>query len=317
MTKENIPLGILCGIAAGALWGLVFLLPEVVRGFGPMELTIGRYLAYGTIAAFLIGPRWHSLFAKLGRKEWIALFWLAFTGNTLYFLFLTKAVHWGGIAMTSLIVGMVPVAVTIVGSRQSGAVSLRRLMPSILFCIASALAIGADAFTDLLNAKSALPFLGLLAAIGSLVSWTIFALMNSQYLARLQEISAHDWSLLIGLTAGVQGLMMLPIALATVSLDHSSAEWGHFALACVGIALLASIGGNGFWNQANRYLPLTLVGQMVLFETIFALLYAFWWEGRGPTIAEMVAFACIIASTLLCLAAHRRPATKGIAVDAA
>jgi drug/metabolite transporter (DMT)-like permease len=203
--------------------------------------------------------------------------------------------------------GLVPVAVTIAGSRQSGAVPLIRLMPSLIFCIASAFAIGSDALGDLLQAQSYLPFFGLLAAIASLICWTIFALINSQYLARLQNISAHDWSLLIGLMAGAQGLLMLPIALATVSLNHSSADWGLFVIACAGVALLSSIGGNGFWNQANRLLPLTLVGQMVLFETIFALLYAFWWESRGPTVAEMVAFACVIISTLLCITAHRRP----------
>lgn len=305
MAKQNIPLGILCGALAGALWGLVFLMPEVVRGFGPMELTIGRYLSYGLIAAFLIGPRWRKLFAKLGRAEWKALFWLAFTGNTLYFLFLTKAVHWGGMAMSSLIMGLVPVAVTIVGSRQSGAVPLARLMPSILLCVAGAGAIGWDAMLALFNARTIYPLLGLLCAIGSLISWTLFAIYNSRYLGRLQSITAHDWSLLVGLTAGAQGLIMLPVALITVSLDHSSADWSLFAIACLAIALFSSIGGNGFWNQANRLLPLTLVGQMVLFETIFALLYAFWWETRGPSVAEMLAFACVIASTLSCIAAHR------------
>lgn len=41
--------GILCGMGAGALWGLVFLAPELVRAFGPLELTLGRYLSYGAM----------------------------------------------------------------------------------------------------------------------------------------------------------------------------------------------------------------------------------------------------------------------------
>lgn len=37
--------GILCGAGAGAgaLWGLVFPAPELIRTFSPLHLTIGRY----------------------------------------------------------------------------------------------------------------------------------------------------------------------------------------------------------------------------------------------------------------------------------
>lgn len=31
--------GIACGAGAGALWGLVFLAPELVEGFGPVQLS--------------------------------------------------------------------------------------------------------------------------------------------------------------------------------------------------------------------------------------------------------------------------------------
>ncbi len=37
--------GIFCGMGAGALWGLVFLAPEIVPGFSPLEQAIGRDLA--------------------------------------------------------------------------------------------------------------------------------------------------------------------------------------------------------------------------------------------------------------------------------
>lgn len=306
--QQKIGLGVLCGMGAGALWGTVFLSPEIAHNFGPLELTIGRYLAYGLIAALLIGSRWKNLFSHLGPREWTALMWLAFTGNILYYVMVSQAVKLGGIAMTSLIIGLVPVAVTVVASRRKDAVPLIRLMPSILLCIGSAVAIGWDAVAALAHAKESGPFIGLLLAVVSLISWTIFALINSQWLGRLQGMGAHDWSLLIGITSGAQSLLLLPIALAFVPLDHSNAEWLQFAALSVGIALLASIGGNALWNHANRLLPLTFVGQMVLFETLFALFYAFLWEQRGPTLNEGIAFACVVASILSCMAAHRKPA---------
>ena len=41
-------LGVGCGLAAGALWGLVFLAPELASEFTPLQLAAGRYVAYGT-----------------------------------------------------------------------------------------------------------------------------------------------------------------------------------------------------------------------------------------------------------------------------
>ena len=76
----------------------------------------------------------------------------------------------------------------------------------------------------------------------------------------------------------------------------------------IGVAILASILGNALWNRMSRLLPLTLVGQMILFETLFALLYGFMWERRLPTMLEVAAFALVVASVLSCIAAHRRVA---------
>jgi drug/metabolite transporter (DMT)-like permease len=315
--QRHILLGVLCGAGAGALWGTVFLAPEFAHSFGALELTIGRYLFYGLIAALLIAPRARQLFASLGKAEWLGLLGLAFTGNIFYYLFISNAVQMGGIAMTSLIVGLVPVAVSILGSRESGAVSLRRLLPSILLCMASAVAIGWDAFGALLSASDTTPLIGMVCAFGGLISWTIYAVRNRTWLSRMHGISAYDWNLLLGLVTGLLSLAMLPFALMFVDLQHSQTEWLQFIAACAIIALLGSVAGNALWNQSTRYLPFTMVGQMVLFETLFALLYAFAWEQRGPTLNEAFAFAFVVASVITCIHAHRRPSQTAPALTPA
>lgn len=66
MIQENkTGLGIMAGIGAGALWGLVFLAPALLPAFQPLELSVGRYLAYGLIAAALIAPAWRRLLRTL------------------------------------------------------------------------------------------------------------------------------------------------------------------------------------------------------------------------------------------------------------
>jgi drug/metabolite transporter (DMT)-like permease len=88
-----------------------------------------------------------------------------------------------------------------------------------------------------------------------------------------------------------------------------------FALVSSGVAIFASIIGNALWNRMSRLLPLTLLGQMILFETLFALLYGFLWDERLPTIAEGVAILLVVASVLSCVTAHRaHPGKSALAV---
>lgn len=298
--------GVASGMGAGALWGLVFLAPALVRDFTPLQLAAGRYLAFGLASAALIGGRWRSLLAVLERRDWLWLVALALTGNTLYYVLLSTAVQQGGIAMTSLVIGFLPVAVTIIGSREAGAMPLSRLAPSLILCAIGAACIGWQALSHGGHAGAQLT--GLWCAIGALLSWTIFAVGNSRCLSRLRTISVHDWNLLTGIVTGAQAVVLVPIAFGAGTVRHEAAGWTQFAGVSIGVAILASILGNALWNRMSRLLPLTLVGQMILFETLFALLYGFMWERRLPTMLEVAAFALVVASVLSCIAAHRRVA---------
>lgn len=299
--------GIACGIGAGALWGLVFLAPTLVDSFGPLQLTAGRYLCYGLLSLLLLRHKWAALSRHIKATEWRQLAWLSFTGNTLYYVLLASAVQIGGVAMTSLVVGFMPVAVTIIGSRDRDAVPLRALTPSLLLCMAGAVCIGWQALVAPAPASLATRATGLLCAIGALVSWTTYAVSNARSLTTLTHIKAHDWSLLIGLTTGAQSLALLPFAWVLEPTNHTLAAWLQLGGVSVALAVVASIVGNALWNRMSQLLPLTLVGQMILFETLFALVYGFLWEQRWPTLLEAAAFVLVVLSVVSCIAAHRRP----------
>jgi drug/metabolite transporter (DMT)-like permease len=310
--NSNIYAGLACGMGAGALWGLVFLAPEVISGFSPLQQAVGRYLAYGALSLFLIAPRWRSIAARLTPRLLWALAWLALAGNLFYYVLLASAVQMGGIAMTSLVVGFLPVAVTIIGSREAGALPLRQLAPSLLLCVAGALCIGWQAVVMPGDGPVATRLTGFFCAVGALASWTAFAIGNNHWLRRQPDMPAQDWNLLIGLATGAQALLFLPVVLLIGLGDHDAAAWTKFASVSFAVALLASIVGNMLWNRMSRLLPLTMVGQMILFETGFALLYGFLWERRLPTPLEGTAFLLVIGSVITCITAHRRP----VAADA-
>ena len=281
MVINQTSLGIGSGILAGALWGLVFLAPQLTAGFLPLQLSAGRYLAYGLVAAVLIAPSWRRLVRALSWKEWRALLWLAFTGNIIYYLFLATAVQEGGVRH---------------------AVPLRRLLPSLVLSAAGLACISWQS----LSSAGVESLLGLGCALGALVSWTIYAVSNSRWLGRLQGVSGHDWNLAMGVVTGFEALVLAVPAFANGDAGHSSAQWLHFAGVVTSVAILCSILGNALWNVASRALPLTLMGQMIVFETLFASLYGFIWEERWPTGLEWAALLLLVGGVLACARAHAR-----------
>lgn len=296
------------GVAAGALWGLVFLAPAVLHAFSAVQLSAGRYLIYGLVALVLLLPRWKRLAPRLGRAEWGALLWLSLAGNLVYFLLLATAVQWAGGAAASLIVGLVPVVVTLVGARDEGALPLTRLLPALLLCV---LGVGLVGYESLLSEHLDSPWqqrvLGLLCAFGALLSWALYSVGNSRWLARRPDLSGHDWSLLTGVITGALALLLVPVAFAGEGDPSGEMSWGLFWAVCSAVAVLASVIGNACWNRASRHLPLTLSGQMIVFETLFALAYGFAWQRRWPTLLEAVAVCCLVAGVLFCAHAHRTP----------
>lgn len=131
LMNRSMGVGIANGVAAGALWGVVFLAPAVLSHFSAVQLSAGRYLIYGLIAVVLLAPRWRELRERIGMAEWRGLLWLSLAGNLVYFVLLAHAVQWAGGAAASLIVGLIPVVVTVAGVREEGAVPLRQLAPAL------------------------------------------------------------------------------------------------------------------------------------------------------------------------------------------
>jgi len=298
--------GIAAGVLAGALWGLVFLAPELTHGFTSLQLSAGRYLAYGLVAALLVAPSWRRLRARLTRRAWWTLAWLSPAGNIVYYIFLANAVRGGGVAMASLVIGLSPLAVTLLGSRDRHAVPLRSLLPSLLLGLAGLLCISWESLAQ----SEPGSLVGLLCALGALAAWTLYAVCNSRVLARLHTVSAHEWSLLTGVMTGAQALLLAVPAFLFGPTGQAPADWLGFVGVVSGVAILCSIIGNGLWNRASRALPLSLMGQMIIFETVFAALYGWLYEVRLPSVLECAAMLLLVGGVVSCAAAHRKAARK-------
>src|SRR4051812_20027907 len=106
--------GILAGLAAGALWGLVFVVPRLLDGFSPIDIAAGRYLVFGLLSALLVWrtpraarwPSWPQAGAALA---------MSVLGATGYYVLVVLAVRVAGTALPSLIVGTIPIWLMLLG----------------------------------------------------------------------------------------------------------------------------------------------------------------------------------------------------------
>lgn len=306
--------GVLCGLLAGAMWGMVFIVPELMAAYSPLELAVGRYIAYGAIAAGLMLPRLNSLLHRLDRGDYLALLRHALAGNIVYYMLLALGVKLAGVAPTSLIIGVLPISVTLMGHKDHGSVPLRQLTLPLLVVTAGIVCINIDVFThDSGGAGIAIgqKLLGVLCATGALLCWSWYTLDNARYLKRNAHFSSGEWSALYGLASG---LIALVIGVAAFAIYHSDVtgaagaasgrHWGTFWLVNALLALGASVIGNHLWNVASRRVPVTLSGQLILFETLFALLYGFIYKQQLPRPLEVAAIVLLIVGVVWSVRVH-------------
>ena len=73
------------------------------------------------------------------------------------------------------------------------------------------------------------------------------------------------------------------------------------------IGLFASWLGTMCWNEASQRLPTTLVGQLIVFETLSALAYAFMLRGHAPEVLSLLGIGLLVAGVAWALRARPEP----------
>jgi len=271
--------GVLCGLAAGAMWGTIFVLPMWLAAFSPLELALGRYLAYGLIMLVLLAPRLSGLLRRLTRGDCMVLLRHALAGNIVYYLLLSFGVQLAGVAAASLVIGLLPLTVTLVGRRDHGSVPLRW-------------------------AASAL---GMLCAFGALLCWTWYAVDNARFLKRNARFSSVEWSGLYGISTGLIAVVIGLVAFGVSGPMAPGRDWLRFWSLIALVATAASVIGNQLWNFASRRVPVTLSGQLLLFEVLFGLAYGFLYQQQMPRPLEWMAILLLMTGVMWSVWLHAAP----------
>lgn len=293
--------GVAAGLGAGALWGLVFVAPRMVQGYSAVDLTAGRFLAYGAVAALLMlwSLRRRALPTAAQAAAAVGMSLLGFTG---YYLLLVLAIRDAGTEVPTLVIGTIPIWVMLLG--KPGHLKWGALLPGLALTAAGlALMVGTPHGAGAGETRDFAR--GVASAVASLVCWTAFALINSAWLKKHPQVQATEWANWLGVATGLGALALWAVAGSPAQALLSQPDRGLFlALALAtgfGSAWLATI----LWNIASRRLSASLCGQLIVSETLFALLYSFAWDGQWPSPAQFTACVLFTLGILASIKAHR------------
>ncbi|CAN5876958.1 DMT family transporter [soil metagenome] len=311
--------GVLFALAAGLMWGLVFVGPLLLPEYPATLHSFGRYLAFGLIALPL-GWFDRDKLEQLSKADWVEALKLALVGNIVYYLLLASAIQRAGGPLPTMIIGTLPVVIAITaklrtagaGARAEAPMPWLKLLPSLLL-IGIGIALVNHVELDHLkadpNTDMARYAWGGLLAVGAVACWTWYPIRNAEWLRAHPDRSPRGW-------ATAQGLATLPIALVGYAVTWMWSAWSEpsattttflmpfgprpaqFLLLMFAIGLFASWLGTLCWNEASQRLPPALAGQLIVFETLAALSYAFVLRGRAPELETLVGVALLIAGVV-------------------
>ena len=286
----------------------MFIAPVLLPEYPPALLTVGRYLAFGLIAVPLaLADR--AEIRRLARADWIEATWLSLVGNLVYYGFLAASIQAADAPLPTMIIGTLPVVIAVCSNLTERELPWRKLALSLPVLAAGIALVNRDELSRLAaqGADPARLWLGAALACGAVACWTWYPIRNARWLRRRPGLSSRAW-------ATAQGITTLPLALAGALLlaglnaargTDGAFEWplGPRPLAFAGwmlaIGLCASWLGTLCWNRASQLLPTSLAGQLIVFETLSALLYAFLLREQVPPAGTLAGIALLVAGVVI------------------
>ncbi len=307
MNPNKLTLGVLAALAAGLLWGLVFVAPLLLPSYPATMLTFGRYVAFGLVTLPIAW--WFRRELKLlSKADWWIATKLSLIGNVIYYLALSAAIQFAGAPLPTLIIGTLPVVIAVCSNLSERQISWRSLAPSLVLIAAGLLCVNADQLSRVAADGSMTRYVtGALLAVIAVAAWTWYPIHNARWLQKHTMHTSMTW-------ASAQGLVTLPIALlgfvVTMVWLQASGD-ARFADNLLGpepskfVALMFIIGfsaswlGTLLWNVASKNTPTALTGQLIVFETLAALAYAYAVYQRWPGGLEIAGIALLVLGVLV------------------
>lgn len=307
MTKK----GSIYALLACLIWGLIFIIPPYLKGFDALEIALGRHGVYGLLSCCLALISGQNLLKKHPLPIWKKAFLFSFVCNILYYVCVVMGVQYANPAITALILGTSPVFISFYGNWKERQCSFKSLVLPSVFILLGLLLINLPAIqewmtpneSDLERGEGKLSYVwGSFAAGVSLIAWSWYVVANAKFLKTHTSISSQEWSTLVGVTTFIW-VVTLSIAYKSwqgkehlIKFTEVSDQLLHYLGGCTVLGIGCSWVGAYFWNKASLLLPVSFAGQLLIFETIFGLLYYYLIKQEIPPTYELAGVSLMLGA---------------------
>lgn len=314
--------GIVAGLLTGALWGLTFVAPRIVVPYTEVDLAIARYGIFALASlALMLHPAFRP--GRLTRGHLVIAILLGVTGYVFYYISAAYAVRLAGPAIPPLIIGALPVLLAIFGNWNDKGVPWGLLALPLTLIALGLVIVNAAAFLEAEDGEAlGSVLLGSLSAFAALLVWIAYAVVNARVMRRDDAPDSLPWTGLQGIGAGLGVLPLIPLIWLTdgSAVPHYpllSPESIRFWIWALILGIAGSWIATWFWVVASRRLPLALSAQLIVSETVFALIYGFAYELRWPNIAEWTGILLQLVGVVTAVAVFTRKKPFGEKANAA
>lgn len=289
--------GIVLALSACFIWGLIFVIPQYMGSFSPIEIAIGRYTFFGILSLCLLLKARLKGACNYSLSVWTKAFLLSFLSG--YYLWVVLGIRYASPEICALVLGISPVTIAFWGNWKEKEGNFKRLiLPSILILIGLIL-INAP---HIIMEESSKYIWGLVFSFISLISWSAYAVYNSRYLKRNPQIVSSDWATIQGVVT-FSWVMIGCIAWSLFGGEPDLQKyltWNHdtisFYVGCAVLGLLCSWVGAFLWNKATIHLPISLAGQLMIFETIFGVIFVYTINQQLPSLMEFSGIILLLSA---------------------
>lgn len=292
-------------MAACLIWGLIFIVPDLIHGFDSFEIALGRHFVNGSISCALLLAQGGFSARLFPLNIWKKAFLFSLIVNIGYYTCLVMSVKFASPAIAALIVGISPIVIIFYGNWLQKECQYKNLIIPSALILAGLVLVNFPLFQgEELDYEKPYYVLGVLGAVASMCAWSWYVVENSRFLKNNPDITPQQWSTLIGVSTFIWVVFLATVYESWNGSEHwekfitpSSMLWVYVG-GCVLLGVLCSWVGTFLWNKASSLLPVSFAGQLTIFETIFGLIFFYLIEQELPPVFEFAGVTLMLVAIL-------------------
>lgn len=317
--SRSYALGVAAAVFATFSWALNFLSPYMMGAFGPIDFITLRFIVSGCIGLVMLRIYWPGD-PVLSRRSILNAGLLGVLGYAVYIGCIMGSVLNGGAIIAPAFLSATPVIIAVAGNMIERTTTWSSLAVPIILAVCGLVAANYGTLVGVLDNDLTSYLVAVSYAVGAVLTWLIFSILNQKMLAKIPRVHAGLWTGLMMVGAGLSVVVFVPFGLVSdlYTYPHLDLHLGNtlpVLAAATALACVASVGGAWAWNFASQRLPMALSGQLISVETIFAVAFGLIAEQRLPTGLEVLGIVGLLAGASIAVRVMAQGDREGVKVQ--